>query len=57
MPWLVSQASISLGLIRLKWGSGQPDSIIAGVVVQTASKTEIARGWSGPEGLSSDSEL
>lgn len=43
MPWLVSQA-ISLGLIRLKWGSGQPDGILARVVVQTASKAEIASG-------------
>lgn len=33
MHWLASWA-ISLGLILLKWGSDQPDGIVAHVVVQ-----------------------
>lgn len=43
MSWLVSE-TVSLGLIGLKWGSGQPDGIFAHVVVQIPSKTEIVRG-------------
>ena len=51
MPWIVSQ-DISLGLMLLKWGLGRPDSILAHVVVQTASKAEISA-----DSLSSASEL
>lgn len=43
MPWLVSE-TVSLGLIGLKWGSGQPDGIFARAVAQIPSKTEIVRG-------------